>query len=436
MHDHDPPNSDPDSVAPDQPRGSPPRSETGGRRRRTGNTDPFPPVDVTKPFSGSDPSGEGRAAPDVGAPSRPARGGDWTWPNDDEIPVVELAPPTPPPVRERLRARSVLADRYLTAPGVPQPRRPARRVAKLALWPIVLLTLAAAGYVAGHGGLRSEPAPPALTQQTARSGVGLRYPQRWTLDSTVPDIPGLSFEKPLVVSSGALDDTSIVAGVVRDAIGSDLLPTALRRRMPDAADGEPVLLGDIQALRYERVAVDGMPGPLTLYAAPTDKGSVVVACVDRAEGTAIADTCARSAATLRLEGVRVFPVGPDAAYGRRVAAAIERLDRTLKDDGARLRKAGSASAQGQAADAIEATFTRVARSLGSGRLSARDRYANADLVSAVRAVGRVYGLLASAARAADRQRYNAARDTLPGRQSRLREAIAALQVLGYETEAG
>jgi len=140
-----------------------------------------------------------------------------------------------------------------------------------------------------------------------RSGIELRRPAGWTQRSGRPKIPVLEFTAPLILTSNATNASGIVAGVVADAVGSDLLPSALRQRLPISTPKPvPVLLGDIQALRYSGLRIKGFGDALTLYAIPTADGSIIVACHAPVGSSAEFDVCERSAATLRIEGPRAF----------------------------------------------------------------------------------------------------------------------------------
>ena len=305
-----------------------------------------------------------------------------------------------------------------------------------------MLALGALGYILGRGDDEPAAAPAAtpLVQQASASGVSLRYPGGWVQRSDDPKIEGLSFSRPLAVSASRASDAVIVAGVVRNAVGSDLLPPSLRRRLPGSTPpAEPVLLGDVQALRYAGLRAEGDASELTLFAAPTTGGSVIVVCRGPAGGGEFADVCERSAVTLRFEGLtserldgrRALTLGPSPAYGKRVAAAISAIEVAQTIEGDRLRKASDAAAQATIADAIATTFARAAGDLDSGPVSARDREGHAGLVRAMRAAADGYAALSSAARDGRSADYVTAAAAVTDADARLRRAIGALQTLGY-----
>ncbi|HEX4344349.1 MAG TPA: hypothetical protein VHZ31_02190, partial [Solirubrobacteraceae bacterium] len=365
---------------------------------------------------------------------------DLAWsPGDDGAAVAPAHEPALlPPQRERISRRARRARRH------PMERSGAARAATALAGLVVLLALGAGGYLVGH---RDAGGPAAATsglpEQATHAGVGLRYPAGWRPAARGPRLPGLDFTAPLVLAAGGASGAAgagVVAGVVKDAVGSDLLPAGLRKRLPATAPkGEPVLLGDTQALRYAQLDVGGYADALTLYAVPTSDGSVVVACHAPAGSAAFFDDCARSAATLaldglpslRLDGARALPLGPSPSYGRRVATAIGTLDRAVRAGAAHLRQARTARGQATVARALAASVTRVASGLQAGSVSARDREGHDALVGAIRALGTRYGQLATAAADGSASAYGDAADGVRRADGRVRQAVRALATLGY-----
>ena len=305
---------------------------------------------------------------------------------------------------------------------------------------IALAAIAAVSYAIGHGDEPSAQAGPPLAQQASRAGVKLRFPAGWVRVARAPTIPGLRFTKPIALSTGDSAFPGLVAGVVRDAVGSDLLPASMRKRLPAAVPApQPVRLGETQALSYPRLKLDGFADAVTIYAVPTADGSAVVACVGPAEASEFFDACGRAASTLeidglpslRIDGVRALPLGPAPGYGHRIADAVGALDTTLRTTGEDLRKARTATGQAKLAAAIARSYARTASVLDAGAVSARDREGHDALVAAIRSAGDGYKRLASAARDRDGGRYGDAAAAVRSAERRLREAVAALGKLGY-----
>ncbi|MDP2710385.1 MAG: hypothetical protein Q8O56_04135 [Solirubrobacteraceae bacterium] len=318
---------------------------------------------------------------------------------------------------------------------MPLPRTyvlPRSRLARATLTTVVvgaLLALGVAGYAIGRGG---EDVVATAPGQAAETGaVALRYPVGWSQRARPPAMPGLNVEDPIVLSAGG--GAGLVAGIVADATGPDLLPRALRRRLPRAPESEPVRLGGIEALRYPYLQVRGFDGVLTLYAIPTARGSVVVACSFPAHAGAFFGDCERSAVTLRLDGLRAYPIGPDAGYGRRLAAAIGAIDTAMTQHGARLEQARTAAGQASIGARLARSLTAIGATLDVGPVSARDREGHAKLVAAIDASASAYRALSDAARAGDAYRYERAAATVRTISARLRDAGAALASLGYMT---
>lgn len=433
-----------------------------------------PPLEVTKPFEGarfwSPPSrppasGEaGESDESGGATHEPApetvEDNEFAWP-DVHIPFVIPNPTGSAPAERRGRSwkrprrspyhpNARRAERQAAAPRARRARRAERqpaaprarratpwdaigRVVAFSFVAVAAAALAYAGYSIGRGDEQpAAPQPTPISQQAARAGIELRYPEGWAKGSKPPEIPGVNFTTPLVLRADDESEAGIVAGVVKAATGSDLLPTTLRKKLRiSTLAPQRVLLGDTQALRYRGVEVDGFDGAFTLYAIPIAEGSVVLACHGPAGARAFYELCERSAATLRLDGVRAFALGPDPGYGKRLAAAIDTLDGALKTSGSRLREARTGRGQARSAAAIGQAFTKAAAKLDSAPVSARDRDSHNELLVAIRAQADAYGRLATAARSGRRDGYRQAADAVRRTDGGVREAVAALEALGY-----
>jgi len=343
--------------------------------------------------------------------------------------VADRQRPAPPVASQDAASRRTRASRGMHA----QDRR-LRLGAALA----ALAALALAGYAIGHdSGQPASPAP-ALTGPATHAGIGLRHPAGWQRRTAAPQIPGLRFASPLVIAPAGRS-TAIVAGVVKDAIGSDLLPSGLRKRAPgDVPQPEAVLLGDIEALRYSRLRLAGHAHAVTLFGVPTRAGSVVIACSAPIEDSAFFGDCERSAATLeigalpgRRPGAHALALGPSRSYARRVANAIAAVGDAIAGDVARLRRARTTSGQSTIARAIARSLSRAAAGLDSAQVSALDEEGHAALVAAIRVDAGAYDDLASAASDEDAGDYATASSAVRSADARLRNAIRALRELGY-----
>ncbi len=394
-----------------------PSADVPGRHRRVTADSPDEDVWALLNAPVAEPEPVAQVEPWRSAPAREQPGRDSWQPAEVVVPSGRLAP-------ERL----------------PDERR--ARIGGVLVALIALAAIAAAGYAVGHRHGPSGPSAPALTRQASRSGVGLRFPAGWVRVSETPSIPGLRFTKPIALSTNGSGRPGLVAGIVKDAVGPDLLPASLRQRLPAAAPApkaRPVLLGDTQALSYPRLKLDGFEDAVTIYAVPTADGSAVVACLAPAEASEFFGACARAASTLRIDGLPspridgawALPLGPAPSYGHRLANAVGALDATLRDAGEHLRKARTAKGQAKLATVIARSYSRTAAELDAGAVSARDREGHDAIVSAIRAGADGYQRLASAARDGARGPYADAAGAVRAAEDRLRRALAALDKLGY-----
>ena len=349
------------------------------------------------------------------------------------------------PGRPSLPRRTPRAT-FRPAPAWSPPRsgRQGKRIAFIALVPLVL-ALGALGYVLGRGDDEpaATPAATPLVQQASASGVSLRYPAGWVQRSDDPKIEGLSFTRPLAVSSSRASDAVIVAGVVRTAVGSDLLPASLRRRLPGSTP--PGRAGPARRRRagaaLRRVTRRGRRKRADAVRRADDRrlGDRRLPRARRRRRVRRRLRALRRDAAprgpdqrTRLDGRRALPLGPSPAYGKRVAAAISAIEVAQTIEGDRLRKASDAAAQATIADAIATTFARAAGDLDSGPVSARDREGHAGLVRGdARAPRRATAALSSAARDGRSADYATAAAAVTDADARLRRAIGALQTLGY-----
>lgn len=361
-----------------------------------------------------------------------ARGHASTAYADLPPPQLSDAPPAYPEPLPAGPSRYTASGRRSNLRAALSSRRGFVRFGAIALTVIALPALAAGGYLVGRGSEAAAPPATALVETAERSGVELRRPAGWTQRSGGPKIPMLEFTAPLILTSSAANSSGIVAGVVADAVGSDLLPSTLRQQLTiSTPKPKPVLLGDIQALRYSGLRIRGFDDALTLYAIPTADGSIIVACHAPAGSSAEFDVCERSAATLRIEGPRAFELGPDRAYGQRVATAVAALGDVLESEGRRLRNVRSTAAQATIADELGRIFERVRGALGAATVSARDREGHDAFVAAIRACATAYDRLAAAARVGDPSRYQRAATAVRSAAGRLRQATDALSTIGY-----
>jgi hypothetical protein len=168
-----------------------------------------------------------------------------------------------------------------------------------------------------------------------------------------------------------------------------------------------------------------------VYVVPTDRGVQALTCVR----TSAAD-CEAVAATLRLRGASALDVRPSVPYATALAKLLTDRTRRAADDRRDLARAGSSRTQAAAAGSAaraQAAFARRARKLPAPPV-ARD--ANAAIVAAIARSSRSYDHLATAATAHDAAAYRRASRAVRTSDSRLADAVAALELLGYDVKGG
>ncbi len=317
---------------------------------------------------------------------------------------------------------------------------------------LALVALGAAAIAAAAGfllGGSSGSSGEAFNDSASAGYVELSFPAGWQRLASAPAVAGLAISQPLALapsaSAGAAGTAGgagatgerLVAGEV-SAAGPSLLPAAflatLRGALPHP---EPVRLGALQAYRYSGLSVRGLPGPLTLYAVPTDGGVATVACLSASSPSSSSSSsnqgvqCAQIAATLKLNGTTAFGLAPSPVYAAALARTFGVLRSAVAAGTARLQGASSASAQAAAAAQLATAYGSAARALQRLSVSPAVAQANANLAASLAALGRDYAALAAAARASDEAAYARAGAALGGERARAAQALAALRQAGY-----
>jgi hypothetical protein len=347
-----------------------------------------------------------------------------TYPRPAPAPVPEAeVGPAPAPARER--ARSPLGALVLVA---------------------LIAAAAIAGYLIGHTRPRSRVA--ALTNSAAVNHLELRYPSGWELSATPTVVPGMSFDAPLVLTRPRQGRLS--AGTVAAAAGPTLLSRSFRARVSGALPRpQPVRLGAVQAYRYTGVGVRGLSGTLSVYVAPTSAGVATIVCSDPSGGDRAFQTeCARIASTLRLIGVRPYPLGPSPDDASLLSATFGRLRASSRGPLAALAGAKTASAQASASQQLAGIYDAAAGQLSGATLSPMVRDAQGAVVAALHRCAGAYRSAAAAAegaaaipdinatslntaRAKAEAAYGRAAGAVTAASGALSQALRGLSSLGY-----
>jgi len=350
-------------------------------------------------------------------------------------PAPAPAPPPFPAPASPVHAPIPVADRTIAdvAPARPQVEayvEPDKRRRRL----IIAVGCALTGGIALGVlvALLTGGGPAALDAKAGIGELGFDVPATWQ-ETTPPAVPGIPAEAALGVSAPG---GTLMAAMVSDAT-ADLLPEDLvraiegKRPKPDA-----VKLGTHEALRSSDLRVRGVEGRLTVYAVPTNLGAATVLCLDRADAPeTFAETCRRSAATLRLTDAKSLKLAPQPGYARDVSKALSELgeQRGRIDAAMRTTKSDRGRA-GLLADAALA-YKAAAKALGKIAPGPRERAAHEALTDAVGVAGRAYERTASAARRSDRVAYEARGKELADALRLAVEAQNTLKSIGYRIGA-
>ena len=230
----------------------------------------------------------------------------------------------------------------------------------------------------------------------------------------------------------------LTAGVVASAAGPTLLAPAFRARVAGALPTPaPVQLGSVEAYRYSDLQVAGLPGTVTLYAAPTSAGTVTLACwASNTAASKFQTDCGEVAATLRLLGATAYPLGPSAAYGHQLSATLDRLRTDTTGPLAALHAAGTPAAQAAAARQLAGAYGTAAHSLAGTTVSPLLRDAHTAIVGALTQLSGAYTQAAAAAKSGSTSGYNRAGQAIENASTSLSAALQSLRGLGYTLTAG
>ncbi len=284
----------------------------------------------------------------------------------------------------------------------PARRMPWRTISGVA---VALVALAVGGFAIG----RVTHPPPGDPLGHADAGpLSLTFPSGDWRPAAVPRIPGLRLASAVALASTAKQRPgTIVAGLAPDAQGPGLLPPQLESQLIAVAPSHPVRLGGLQGLDYPSLPAGEVPWQLSLLLVPTTRGAVAVACLTPrvlAAGAEPAD-CERVAATLRLHGLAVLPLGPTARYARATSSTLTLLVGERLADRRELARATTPGEQARAGDALRGAFASAARRLAAVAPAPFARPAHEALVARLREASARYRLLAAAARGHDDRAY-------------------------------
>lgn len=260
--------------------------------------------------------------------------------------------------------------------------------------------------------------------QASAGLLAVSIPPGWQLQSAQnPPQPGLTDE------IAAADGRRLI--VVGRAATTDpsLLPTGIL----DAVQGTPavqlVTLGGATFYRYLNLSLKGQAGVESVYAVPTQAGTVLTLCRTPAPDAGFASICQKAVASIRLSSGSLAP-GLLTGYATGLGAAIHKLDTARASLGAQLSRSRRAGVRARAARQLAAAHSQAAAAvaaLSAGPASG----ANAALAAALRADAQAYTALARAAAHKRVRAYHQAAAAVARADRSLASAQARLQAFGY-----
>lgn len=344
--------------------------------------------------------------------------------------IVEAARSLPSR-RDAADGAATVAGDASAAEEPPSPRRrPRARIL------VQVVASAAAALAAFHVAHSDAQSPAKLTHVAKNPDVLLRYPDDWRRSSGDLAVSDLGLDDPIVLTPGRAGGAMIMAGI-SPATGAALLPVGVLRRLGHTPAAARVRLGELRALHYADLRLDGLTRRVTIFAVPTSAGTLTLACLTPPQDAEGARAVCRSVArSLRLARGRALDLGPSRDYQHHVNALVSALDATRTARRAELASARSSAEQVRLAGGLATAFAR-AQALGAREHpSPREAAADRRILAAIDASASAYQRLAQAASIDSVARYDDARAAVRRSERRLLAALGALAALGYETRAG
>ncbi len=326
------------------------------------------------------------------------------------------------------RASDLIADatKALSPPPNRRPPPPEEEEGR-SLRLVALISSLAVGLAAlVFGAMSIGSADTTDTRRVVAGDLAVEIPRDWTVSKVRQSpIVGLPLEDPAVLSAG--QGQTVTIGM-SGATGKSLLPPGLPP--PAAPDGEPVALGELEALRYSDLPTEGSSPGMGVFVVPKEGGVATVACRPGAQGPSFFDACQRIASTLELVEGRAYPLGPSPAFARALRRQLTILDRRRSKLTKRLDAAETADEQAAVASGLKAAFRRAARGL-SFHITPQSAAGQASVVGGLRAVRSAYAELAAAATREDADGYANAARIVKRTEERLDRRLRSLERLGY-----
>jgi hypothetical protein len=168
-----------------------------------------------------------------------------------------------------------------------------------------------------------------------------------------------------------------------------------------------------------------------LYTVPVGRGSAIVVC----RGAAVLARCESVAATLVLRGVRDATDGPDPRYAAALNGILRRFVHVRRAERVGLARGKSAGERAGHAEVLASALATTGAQVATLPPGARERTAQARLVTAFAHARDAYVALAAALRAGDRGGYLAAAKRVRSAEAGADAALRSLAALGYRVRA-
>jgi hypothetical protein len=295
------------------------------------------------------------------------------------------------------------------------------------------IALAGAGALAGALTGNDKPAT-AGTAQASGAKVALSIPRGWAAVAPRTRVKSLRLVDPAQVAlAGQAGDAGLLLGIQRDP-GPRLLPEAFLATLPAVpANPDPVRLGEVVAQRYRGLEPRSSGRRMTLYVVPTSAGVATIACFAPARSAReVLTRCEGAATTLRLTGADAYPLTPDRTYAATLDRIVQRLNPGRLARRGRIRAAQRPAHRARVAHQIGALFSAGARSVTRLRPPKAAAAANAAIAAAFTRAAKAYDRSASAIRAQDNRRNEAANRAVRDAEAAVQRGFDSLRPLGYD----
>jgi len=297
---------------------------------------------------------------------------------------------------------------------------------------VQILAAAGAAFAALQVGQSGAQTAGVLAHPASNPDLVLGVPADWRRSSSDLAVTALGLRDAIVLLPGSIGGATIMAGM-SSATGATLLPAALTPRLDRVPRPASVRLDRMTALRYADLPVGGLTRRMTVFAVPTSRGVLTLACLaPPRDAAALRPVCDRVALSLRLTRGRALASGPSARYQAGLNALVGTLDAVRADERAKLASAGKASQQARHAERLAGAYAEAHATGSEQEVSPREAAAHARILAALGATRAAYAQMADAAHVAGVGAYERGTDQVGIGERRVRAALTALTALGYE----